>query len=174
MQLWRQVRQTSEKFWSPEGLTRRLSVCIGECEQERRPPFMCSLMSMLLMCTVSYAGDVHNHVLGINDFITFLVSCVIIYLQDIFLRLQWLTRGGGTQSLHRLSLSEAQEKRNALAVQGKVWWLVRLVWKQCKTVAFSQQGNEMIKVTQFVEQTEGKKHLPKVSQSWPETCWLSL
>lgn len=33
---------------------------------------MCSLMSMmmLLMCTVSYAGDVHNHVLGINDFIT--------------------------------------------------------------------------------------------------------
>lgn len=34
-------------------------------------------MMMMLMYTVSYAGDVHNHVLGINDFIT--LSGVLLY-----------------------------------------------------------------------------------------------
>lgn len=46
---------------------------------------MYSIMSMmmLLMCTVSYAGDVHN-VLGINDFITFsgVLLCFLVVLHS--------------------------------------------------------------------------------------------
>lgn len=87
----RAVVTTGEKFWSPGGLSRCL--CVREREQERWPPFMCSLMSMmmLLMCTVPYAGHVHNHVLGINDFITFfwgpslfVEGCCRIFLEDCY------------------------------------------------------------------------------------------
>lgn len=54
---------SGEQLWSAESLTVCLCDCVSECDKERWPLLMYSLMlmTMLLMCTVSYAGDVHNH-----------------------------------------------------------------------------------------------------------------
>lgn len=41
---------------SAEGLTDRLPICMSTSRKE-----VTTVNLMLLMCTVSYAGDVHNH-----------------------------------------------------------------------------------------------------------------